>query len=79
MMQRKPKYSHLYKRVDILIYLLSYFALREWNYENDNVIKLLIELSEMDKLLFPFDMREVHWTWYFENQVRGVRKYALKR
>lgn len=77
--QQKPKYSNLYKRVDLLLHLLSYFATREWNYENKNVETLLMELSETDKLLFPFDMRDIRWTLYFENQVIGVRKYALKR
>lgn len=76
--QQKPKYSNLYKRVDILLSLLSYFASREWNYENKNVEKLLLELSETDRMLFPFDIRDIHWTSYFENQVMGVRKYALK-
>lgn len=78
MMQRKPKYSDLYKRVDLLLHLLSYFATREWNYENGNVESLLMELSETDKQLFPFDMRDIQWTWYFENQVMGVKKYSLK-
>lgn len=62
-----------------MLCLLSYFSMREWNYRNENVERLLMELSEEDKLMFPFDMREIHWRWYFENQVMGVRKYVLKR
>lgn len=77
--QHKPKYANLYKRVDLLLDLLSYFSTREWNYENGNVENLLMQLSESDKQLFPFDVRQIHWTSYFENQVMGVRKYALKR
>lgn len=58
--------------------MLAFFALRQWRFTNDNTRMVWSELSEKDKIEFPFDVAALDWEDYFKNQVSGIRKYVLK-
>ncbi|XP_075230970.1 fatty acyl-CoA reductase wat-like [Lycorma delicatula] len=67
-----------YKKVNKFSDVLAYFTLRNWDFKNDNVQNLWKNLTEHDKLLFPFDISSLDWNDYFYIYVRGIRKYLLK-
>lgn len=57
---------------------LEFFTTNQWRFVSDNPIRLLSEMSENDKNLFYFDVREIDWQSYYEIYVLGARRYILK-
>ena len=57
---------------------ISYFALRQWHFIDQNVVELWQQLSDIDKRLFPFNISDVNWRAYSEDHYFGIRKYLLK-
>lgn len=58
--------------------VLAFFTTREWEFWNDNVQNLWMEMSNADKKLFPFDITEINWDAYQKHHVLGIRRYVLK-
>lgn len=58
--------------------ILSFFAKSNWEFTNDNVLKLWDKLSEVDKRLFNFDVSTIDWQEYFQHYIKGIRIYLLK-
>ncbi|XP_049883818.1 fatty acyl-CoA reductase wat-like [Pectinophora gossypiella] len=75
---KKPMLRKAYTKIDKFSIVISYFALREWNFSNRNVQKLFSELCDADKHIFDFDISGLNWSDYFYSYVRGVRVYLLK-
>lgn len=67
-----------YKKIDKFGSVISYFAMREWNFRNDNTQALWKKLSPTDKELFEFDMSLLDWDAYYYTYVRGGRVYLMK-
>ncbi|CAH0548796.1 unnamed protein product [Brassicogethes aeneus] len=74
----KPRLMEMYRKIHKLVDVISYFSLREWTFSNDNTKKLFNKLSEKDKLLFPLSIERVNWYIFFNDYMKGVRKYLLK-
>ncbi|KAL0280989.1 UNVERIFIED_CONTAM: hypothetical protein PYX00_002125 [Menopon gallinae] len=57
----------------------EFFALHEWKYQCDNMVKLNQEiLRHSDKVEFNIDVGKIDWDDYIKNYVMGLRKYVLK-
>lgn len=67
-------YKKIYKFNDIL----KYFNKREWNFKNDNTVRLWQKLSSADKQVFSFDLSSLDWNEFFEKQIIGLRVYLVK-
>lgn len=57
---------------------LNFYTIRQWRFVSDNAIHLLDKLSDVDRRIFYFDVREIDWRAYIRNYVLGARKYILK-
>lgn len=64
-----------------VLQLLSYFGLREWTFQNDNVKKLSRSVKAADegnKLNLEFNMETIDWKEYFNHYMFGIKKYYFK-
>lgn len=68
----------MYKKVLKFTGIIHYFTVRDWDFSNHNVQKLLHELEPDDQQIFQFDMSEIDWEDYFKNYMKGIRVYLLK-
>ena len=55
----------------------SYFATRDWTFDEDNVISLWKGMSDEDKKIFKFNVKITDWYAYFRNCALGKRLYLL--
>lgn len=46
--------------------------------KNDNLINMYDSLSEVDKKIFPFDVRTIDWEEFYETYAPGLLKYVMK-
>lgn len=58
--------------------MVSFFSLRQWDYQLDTINGLWKSLSPRDKEIFFFDMATLDWDSYFEKYYLGIRLYLLK-
>jgi alcohol-forming fatty acyl-CoA reductase len=57
---------------------MSYFGLREWQFENQNVTRLWQVLKCQGVQQLEFDLSTVDWHQYFRNYMPGIRTFYLK-
>lgn len=67
-----------YQKVDKFGAVISYFAIREWDFKNDNTQALWRKMNSMDRELFHFDISTLDWDAYYYTYIRGGRVYLLK-
>lgn len=60
------------------IAVLEFFTTHEWRFHSSNVVNLLTKLSEHDKKIFNFDVKQINWSKYMDQYVEGIRLYILK-
>lgn len=58
--------------------VIEFFAMRQWDYQQDNLIGMWDSLSEKDKDVFFFDMRQLDWDLFLQHYFRGIRQYLLR-
>ncbi|XP_054929449.1 fatty acyl-CoA reductase 1-like isoform X1 [Dermacentor andersoni] len=75
---RKPRFLSLYQKVRKGIDVVQYFTTHGWLFRSNNVVALVEDLSQTDKQLFNFDVRNLEWYLYWEQYVLGIRKYLFK-
>lgn len=68
----------LYKKIDKLTTAPAYFAVRQWDFHDDNVQDAYAQLSAEDKETFKFDISAVTWESYMMNYYMGMRQFILK-
>lgn len=68
----------VYKKIDKFGEVISYFAMREWNFKNDNTQALWKRMSRTDRELFDFDISKLDWDAYYYTYIRGGRVYLMK-
>jgi fatty acyl-CoA reductase len=56
----------------------EFFAINQWNVDNENVYRLLKTLSIKDAVTFNFDMRNIDWNKYIFEYCLGIRKHIMK-
>jgi len=54
--------------------ITSFFALRQFQYVNDNSIPFLDQMSAEDRRNFNFDVRQIDWQSYVEDYCLGIRR-----
>ena len=57
---------------------LDFFMTHQWRFVSKNPFRLLDMLSERDRKLFYFDVRDIDWNTYMEGYVLGARRFLLK-
>ncbi|XP_050539331.1 fatty acyl-CoA reductase wat-like [Daktulosphaira vitifoliae] len=74
---KKLRMVDQYKKIEKFTDILVYFSTKEWNFNNMNVKKLLGRLSETDKALYPFDLKQLKWNDYLHTYHEGILKFLL--
>ncbi|CAH2101882.1 unnamed protein product [Euphydryas editha] len=77
MIGKKPMLKKAYTKISKFSAVISYFALREWKFRNDNIQSLFKELCDVDKRIFNFDISSLEWEEYYKSYVRGLRIHLL--
>lgn len=67
-----------YKKIDKFGEVISYFAMREWDFKNGNVQALWKKMKPTDQEIFQFDISSLDWDAYNYTYLRGARLYLLK-
>lgn len=58
--------------------MMSYFGLREWQFENTNIQKMSGNLQTKDKNELQFNIDNIDWIEYFHYYLPGIKKYLFK-
>lgn len=67
-----------YKKINRFGEVISYFAIREWDFKNDNTQALWRKLKPTDREAFEFNIAALDWDAYNSTYIRGGRLYLLK-
>ncbi|XP_053621923.1 fatty acyl-CoA reductase wat-like [Plodia interpunctella] len=75
---KKPQVSKIYRLLNTMATIFSFFTLRGWNFKDDNLLQLYKSLSKTDQQIFnmdiaTLDMKEVIYLWHI-----GLRRFYLK-
>ncbi|XP_035723581.1 fatty acyl-CoA reductase wat-like [Vespa mandarinia] len=73
----KPRLLNIYRRMHKLTNVMNFFATHQWEFTNDNVLKLWNKLSVVDKNKFFFNISDLDWDSYFLTYCKGVRVFVL--
>jgi Male sterility protein. len=68
----------IYNKMEKLTLLLKSFTMCQWNFDDTNVQRLWQQLEAKDQKLFPFNVKDLDWDDYVENNARGIRLYVLQ-
>ncbi|XP_043504626.1 fatty acyl-CoA reductase wat-like [Polistes fuscatus] len=68
----------IYRNIEKFKYVMNYFTFTEWEFTNDNVLKLWDKLSVVDKHKFFFNVSDIDWECFSNTYIKGVRVYLLK-
>ncbi|XP_035723735.1 fatty acyl-CoA reductase wat-like isoform X1 [Vespa mandarinia] len=74
---RKPRLLNIYRKIHKLTNVMNFFARNQWEFTNDNVLKLWNKLSVVDKNKFFFNISDLDWDSYFLTYCKGVRVFVL--
>ncbi|XP_072948456.1 fatty acyl-CoA reductase wat-like [Epargyreus clarus] len=75
---KKLRLLKIYKKINNLGSVLSYFGLNEWLFEDGNTLGLYNSLSTTDKVLFNCDMSLVDNKELIVMWILGLRRYIVK-
>ncbi|KAJ3641735.1 hypothetical protein Zmor_028216 [Zophobas morio] len=76
---KKPVWAaKMSKRITEQVNVLSYFATREWSFDEDRFTNLWNKLGDEDKNIFPFNSNTIDWDKYLFSCTLGIRVYLLK-
>lgn len=68
----------LYQKIDSMTSAPSYFTMRTWNFQDQNIQGALNEMSAADKETFKFDLAALNWESCIRDNYMGVRQFILK-
>ncbi|XP_018570239.1 fatty acyl-CoA reductase wat-like [Anoplophora glabripennis] len=77
-LRKPPILLRVYKKIDKMVDVSSYFILKEWSFESENVPRLKTKMYDEDRTTFFCDMKDFEWEEYLEYCVRGIRIYLIK-
>lgn len=73
------RYTKGYKKLCRVIIMMSYFGLRDWNFQNDNIDALSVTIQQSARAnSLEFDMKTIDWKEYFLFYLPGIKKYFFK-
>ncbi|XP_065226235.1 fatty acyl-CoA reductase wat-like [Planococcus citri] len=73
----KPVLTKIYKKMNDIREVLTYFRSRNWVFKNQNTQQLWHKLSNEDKQLFFFNMTEFSWEYFLQAMGLGLRVYLV--
>ncbi|XP_044739752.1 fatty acyl-CoA reductase 1-like [Chrysoperla carnea] len=76
---KERSYVKTYSKYREAVNDFEYYTTHQWNVDNTNLLTLQSTLSQRDKWTFNFNILSITWPEYFDNYVKGVRKYVLKK
>lgn len=68
----------LQKRIHRGLSLLQFFTTREWLFDSKNFMKLIEEISDKDRAVYPMDLYAVSPEEYTKITILGGRQYVMK-
>ncbi|XP_015432085.1 PREDICTED: putative fatty acyl-CoA reductase CG5065 [Dufourea novaeangliae] len=74
----KPFLVRVQHKVNAGIELIQYYTTKQWDFRNDRMKKLQLELNESDREEFFMDTSSISWDDYMLRYVLGIRQYCLK-
>lgn len=75
---QKPRMMKTYEKLHKFTGVISYFCTRQWKFSNQNVQKMWNKMSEDDREIFDFNIRNLNWDKYLGEGLMGVRTFVLK-
>lgn len=75
---RKPILLKIYRNIDKFKNVVDFFAIKEWEFTNNNVLKLWDKLSVVDKHNFFFNVSDIDWECFSDTYIKGLRVFLLK-
>lgn len=72
------RYVKAYSKITKIIYMMSWFGLKEWYFCNQNIVSLDARMSEEDRKILQFNTSTINWHEYFGSYLSGIRKYFFK-
>ncbi|KAI4499659.1 hypothetical protein M0802_005229 [Mischocyttarus mexicanus] len=76
--RKKSRFLRLYRKLHVMLDVLSYFSLNEWKFTNERWIEVTKKLTTEDQKLFYCDMKDLDWDIYFRTYFLGIRLFVLK-
>ena len=58
--------------------VFDYFFTRYWIFTSSNYVELWSKMSDRDRQIFYYDVRDLDWRAYFETYILGTRQYIFK-
>ncbi|KAI4479319.1 hypothetical protein M0804_011104 [Polistes exclamans] len=75
---RKPRLLKIYANIEKFKNVIHFFTSNEWEFTNDNVLKLWDKLSVVDKHNFFFNVSDIDWDCFSDTYMKGIRVFLLK-
>uniref|UniRef100_A0A2H1WN57 SFRICE_018853 n=1 Tax=Spodoptera frugiperda TaxID=7108 RepID=A0A2H1WN57_SPOFR len=78
LMGKKTFMIKIQKRINYGLEVLQYYTTKEWHFTNDYFVSLQNRISERDNEVFYTNMKEMDWSQYIRNYIKGAREYCCK-
>lgn len=75
---KKPFLVKVNKKIDKHIGVIAFFATKQWDFTNDNVLMLSKKLSSIDSKIFNFDVNTIDWQTFIKHYCLGTKQFLLK-
>ncbi|XP_059480668.1 fatty acyl-CoA reductase wat-like [Neocloeon triangulifer] len=75
---KKRRFFRLYQKIDQQTSAPAYFALRQWEFKDDNVLSTIKRMTPEDRKIFRCDIADLDWATYMGDYYLGMRQYVLK-
>jgi len=75
---QRPRAMKTYEKLHKFTGAISFFCTRQWKFSNQNVQQIWNVISEEDRKIFDFNLRNLNWNGYLGESLMGVRNFLLK-
>nr|XP_036220300.1 fatty acyl-CoA reductase wat [Bactrocera oleae] len=76
---RKRIYIKAYRKISRVIYMMSWFGLKDWRFAHNNIDELDAMLCKtQERNLLQFNTATINWKEYFRSYLSGIRRYFFK-
>ncbi|CDW80559.1 male sterility protein [Stylonychia lemnae] len=77
MLKDATKLEKINNRSKIMGEMFEHFTLNEWIYESNQIVLMLSEMTESDKVEFNIDPKTINWGFYVRAYIHGMQNYIL--
>ncbi|XP_067647438.1 fatty acyl-CoA reductase wat [Eurosta solidaginis] len=76
---QKQIYVKAYRKISRVIYMMSWFGLKEWQFAHNNIDELdAMVCKTEERNLLQFNMATINWSEYFHSYLSGIRRYFFR-